>query len=587
MKLKYILGVVLSAFLITGCSDDDDTMGVFGDISVDQSYLSIPENGGNAKVTVKATKSWAFENIFRTITKNDDGTRDTTYNALPDWLTADVLSGGAGETVVTFHADATSGGRQAELHIVSGDHTQFLMIRQGSMEAASATCAQVIAGADGKTYRVKGTVTKIANTTYGNWYLNDGTGEVYIYGTLDAEGKTKNFSSLGLEVGDVVEVEGPKTTYNGTVELVDVTVLSIKKSLIKVVTEPATVAMAGGEISVKVGYKGNGAYVSIPDDVDWVKYVDSKYQAATDADTVIFRFTVAPNEGESREATLKFTSANASASSEVSYVIKQEGAVIIPSKGDGTQASPFNVKAALDYTIALGKDVESDKDIYVEGIISSVKYTYSAQYGTATYNISDDGKEENVFTVYGSYFFNNQPWQEGQTQIAVGDRVVVCGKVIYYGGTTPEFASKKNWLVKLNGNTGGGDTPAAEPGTLDNPFTPAQANAFVAAMEAGVNSTEDYYIKGKIIDITDKNQFGTQYGNCTFYLSDDGTDKADKFYVFRTLYLGNVKYSDDSWVKPKAGDEVIICGKVVNYQGNTPETVANQSYIYSLNGKTN
>ena len=32
--------------------------------------------------------------------------------------------------------------------------------------------------------------------------------------------------------------------------------------------------------------------------------------------------------------------------------------------------------------------------------------------------------------------------------------------------------------------------------------------------------------------------------------------------------------------------EVIICGKVVNYQGNTPETVANKSYIYSLNGKT-
>ena len=34
------------------------------------------------------------------------------------------------------------------------------------------------------------------------------------------------------------------------------------------------------------------------------------------------------------------------------------------------------------------------------------------------------------------------------------------------------------------------------------------------------------------------------------------------------------------------GDEVIICGKLVNYKGNTPETVANKNYIYSLNGKT-
>jgi hypothetical protein len=47
-----------------------------------------------------------------------------------------------------------------------------------------------------------------------------------------------------------------------------------------------------------------------------------------------------------------------------------------------------------------------------------------------------------------------------------------------------------------------------------------------------------------------------------------------------------VKYTEDSWTKPAAKDEVIICGKLVNYKGNTPETVANQSYIYSLNGKT-
>jgi hypothetical protein len=47
-----------------------------------------------------------------------------------------------------------------------------------------------------------------------------------------------------------------------------------------------------------------------------------------------------------------------------------------------------------------------------------------------------------------------------------------------------------------------------------------------------------------------------------------------------------VKYTDDSWTKPVVGDEVVICGKLVNYKGNTPETVANKSYIYSLNGNT-
>ena len=91
------------------------------------------------------------------------------------------------------------------------------------------TCADVIAGEDGTTFRVKGECTKITNTTYGNWNLKDATGEIYIYGTLDAEGKTKNFSSLGIEVGDIVTVEGPKKTFNSTIELVDVTVIAIEK----------------------------------------------------------------------------------------------------------------------------------------------------------------------------------------------------------------------------------------------------------------------------------------------------------------------------------------------------------------------
>ena len=139
-----------------------------------------------------------------------------------------------GRLSITFSADATLDGRTAELQLVCGGKTQHINVIQGLSTVSDATCAEVIAGPDSKTYRVTGTVTSIANTTYGNWYLNDGTGEVYIYGTLDAKGQTKNFLSLGLEVGDVVTVEGPKTTYNGTVELVDVTVVSIKKSLIKV-----------------------------------------------------------------------------------------------------------------------------------------------------------------------------------------------------------------------------------------------------------------------------------------------------------------------------------------------------------------
>jgi hypothetical protein len=142
----------------------------------------------------------------------------------------------------------------------------------------------------------------------------------------------------------------------------------------------------------------------------------------------------------------------------------------------------------LQYVTALGADVESADDIYVKGKISSIKYTYSAQYGTATYNISADGKEDNVFTVYGSYFFDNKPWEEGQTQIQVGDDVVVCGKAIYYKGTTPEFSNKKNWLVSLNGKTseGGSATTGADGSTIISvaDFNAAPESAVTASAPA-------------------------------------------------------------------------------------------------------
>ena len=128
-------------------------------------------------------------------------------------------------------------------------------------------------------------------------------------------------------------------------------------------------------------------------------------------------------------------------------------------KGSGTEADPYNAIAAIQYAKSLGADVESANDVYVTGVISSIKYTYSSNFGTATYSISDDGKAENEFTVYGSYYLNNQPWKDGDTQIEKGDVVVVCGKVVNYKGNTPEFVTKKNWLVSISKSTGGGDTP--------------------------------------------------------------------------------------------------------------------------------
>jgi hypothetical protein len=269
---------------------------------------------------------------------------------LPTWLTASTLSGSAGETTVRFHADFIDGGREQELQIKCGDHIQYVMVRQGSLDAVKATCEEVIAGADGKTFTVSGICTSIANTNYGNWYLKDDTGEIYIYGTVDADGKY-NWSSFNIEVGDVVTVQGPKTTYNGTtVELVDVSVIKVVKALLSVDISKKVFQIEGGEFVARAAYKGNGVFVNTPDDwaqlvsMDYVEGVATKTEPHP-ADTAVIVFRVLPNTGEARKSEILLESASGDQTTEATITVEQASALaprtlyeqtFLESKGDWT-----------------------------------------------------------------------------------------------------------------------------------------------------------------------------------------------------------------------------------------------------------
>lgn len=158
-------------------------------------------------------------------------------------------------------------------------------------------------------------------------------------------------------------------------------------------------------------------------------------------------------------------------------------------------------------------------------------------------------------------------------------------EVILYGSLEKYFgAAGLKSVSEFVLNNGGGNeeqppveegTPSGD-GTVDNPFNSVAANQLAASLGNGETTDKDYYIKGKVVSI--KENFTTQYGNATFYISDNG--KSDnQFYVFRALYLNNEKYTSGDVLS--VGDEVVVCGKLTNYMGNTPETVQGQAYIYS------
>ena len=69
-------------------------------------------------------------------------------------------------------------------------------------------------------YYVTGTVKEIKNDTYGNLYITDGTNELYVYGTYDADG-TNRFDAMATKpaVGDTITVYGVLGNYNGTPQM--------------------------------------------------------------------------------------------------------------------------------------------------------------------------------------------------------------------------------------------------------------------------------------------------------------------------------------------------------------------------------
>ncbi|MDX9926756.1 MAG: BACON domain-containing protein [Bacteroidales bacterium] len=386
MKLKYLFPLFIAAVALMVSCDDEFSATLLDEIQVSSSYVSIPVAGGSASITVTANDNW------------------TVASSIP-WLIISSTSGSAGESTLTFSASSTLDGRTGEVKILCGDKTQRINVIQGLAVVATATCADVIAGPDSKTYKVTGICTSIANTQYGNWYLQDATGSIYIYGTLDAKGATKNFLSLGLEVGDEVTVQGPKTTYGSTVELVDVTVIKINKSLIKVDSvENATLPFEGGEFIAYLTCKGQGVSVEVPEDAESWLSISSIQSEGTYA---VVNFRAAANTGGDRGTTITFHTTDGTKDYTSQTKLIQKGAI---------------VNATVAQFIAAEVN---DIPYRLTGVITSVTNATSGRL-----NLRDFSGE---IYVYGIQDYSTKG-------LKVGDIITIVGKRAAYQGT-PQVGS--------------------------------------------------------------------------------------------------------------------------------------------------
>lgn len=502
MKLKHILVAFAASLAIFTSCDDDQNLLQLGSVEVTKSIAAIPADGGADTIYVKANGNWTLR------TKDAKGIEK---DSLPAWLTVTPTNGEASNepVPVIFKAEKTTKSLSTTLYLTCNGETQRIDVMQqaGKVELPISTCAEFLAGPNGDSYRIKGTVTKIANATYGNMYINDGTGEAYIYGTLDANGGEKNFASLGIEVGDEVTVQGPKDTYNGTIELKNVTVIAINKSLIKVDSlSTEKLGKEGGELIAYLTVKGDGVSVDAP---DWMS-LKSLSTSGTIAKVV---FKVAANAGGDRTAELKFTTQKNGKEYTSTKEFTQKGSIV------PLTISEFNAMPT------------GDAQYRLTGVINNVTNTDNGRF-----NITDYSGSTYVYNLGEKGTFTAKGLKEG-------DIITLVGKRAEYKGSVQVGNSVYEASYNID------EAPVIGIADFRN---------------AAESKTQYYRISGTIVK---SSEAGTKfdlnkYGN--FSLKDDN---GDEIYVYGLLTGWNGEKQQCAKLGLKEGDKITIIGYRTSYNG--------------------
>lgn len=506
MKLRNIFTALLAALTLT-VSCEDEKVAYLDEIKVSQSYVAIDAAGGSTEITLNAKDEWSFSGV-------------------PEWLKVEPASGAAGKDItVTFSATAAKATKEAMLYLNCGSKSQIINVIQMTekVDLPISTYKQIAAGQDGTVYRAKGTCTDIYNTEYGNWHLIDATGDLTIYGTLDKNGATKNFKSLGIEAGDIVTVEGPKKTYNGTVQLTDVTVIAIEKSLIKIesLTPAEALPKEGGVLEVALTCKGTNMEVVLPDAAkSWVSVAG----ISSNGKEASVKFSVAANSEGKRQADIVIKTVSGGKDYTAQFTLTQDGAII-----DATVAEVLKAEDGLtQYRVSgyISKDKNSEYgNIYIKDATGEI-YVYGVL----------DAKGQ-------SKQWNNMGIHEGDIITVVGPKTSFNKEPQMKNVSVESFKTVKDLTIK----------------------------DFVAKAD----DKETYYrISGKVSGIKD----GDVYGNF------DLTDATGTVYVYGLVagYGGEKKKFQELGIKD--GDEITIVGVSTSFNGK--KQVGNAFLVTKANSGT-
>lgn len=507
MKLKYIFTALVAALtLAVGCEDDIETY--LDEVRVSSSYVAISAAGGSQTITVNAKSDWSFGDI-------------------PEWVKVSPTTGVAGETEVTFKAEATTATKEAMLYLTCDGKSQIINVLQQTkkVELEVTPLKEFLAAEVGPTvYRIAGTITRIEDisASYKNATLTISDDEGYsVYCYRFGPPSGKKIEDLGMEVGDFLTVEGQRGDYKGSPQMAQGGVfVSLKKSLIKVdsvtVKMPETgefglykepLPLEGGQFKVHLTCKGDGISVVVPDEAkSWL----SVNAIETSGNSSIVTFSAAANAMGDRTTVLTFNTTSGGTVNSAQANIDQKGAILQVTVGEFLKAAVSPAQYRLTGTVK--------------------KISVSEQYNNADITVAD--------ALGNSVLVHRMKPASGKITdltIGVGDKLTVLGQRGEYNGT----AQMVNGVYESHVH-----------------YIPATIKEFLAKEVSDV----EYIVTGKIVNIK---EISASFKNATLTIADD---EGTTLYVFRMKAAEGGPAIEN--IGLKVGDVLTVIGKRGEFNGS-------------------
>lgn len=254
----------------------------------------------------------------------------------------------------------------------------------------------------------------------------------------------------------------------------------------------------------------------------------------------------------------------------------------------GTADDPFTVAEVLAIASTLDADAfyqvnGKTAEICVEGYVIKVgTWSESATYAnwTGSYIATSASSNTNSADALQIYRLNlDSTYLKSSSDLKVGAKIVVSGALQNYNGKTPEITNSGSINAKAVAYDASGATDVTPPdtdvevthaGTAEDPFTVAEAIKIASSLTSGAYYQVDgenahVYVKGYVTNSPEARNDGK--GIFRIYISDTKGDNSNKFQIYYTVW--NDVVPEGSTLK--AGDEVVACAFITNYNNGTYE----------------